>query len=156
MIVGALFWAMTIAACGFSAIFGGKDGRWAATLIIGASLMTIPATRLGEQWEAPEILILLVDAVLLIGLYALTLHAKSYFPIWMSGFHLVAVLTHLSTVIAPDFTPAIYRALGSVWAIPISLAMVFGILMDRHPQPLVCLRRWKIKLASRAPRADAD
>jgi hypothetical protein len=130
--IGSLFWLLTLVGCGYAAAAGGKDGRWAAGLIIAASLLTIPATRLGQDWAKTEYLILAVDLALLLGLYTLTLKSRSHFPIWMTGFHLIAVLTHVSTLLAPGFAPPIYRALGSLWAIPMTLAMMYGIQLDRR------------------------
>jgi len=129
--IGALFWLLTLVACGYAVALGGRSGRWAAALVIAASLLTIPATRLGQGWEGPEALIFLVDLGLLAGLYHLSLRTDRYFPIWMTGFHLLAVLTHLSTLAAPDFTPQIYRAAESLWAIPMAIAMMWGITLDR-------------------------
>lgn len=130
-----LFWAMTLIGCGYAALLGGRDGRIAAGLLVAASLLTIPATRLGQAWASTETLILGVDLALLAGLYALALGSRSHFPIWMTGFHLIAVTTHLSTLLAPDFTPRIYRALGTLWAIPMTLVMIWGIHLDRRHRP---------------------
>jgi len=131
MIIAVLFWLLVIVTCGHAATFGGKDGRWAAGLVIAASLLTLPATVLGRGWGRTELAILAVDVMLLIGLYALMLCSRRYWPIWMVGFHLVAVASHLGTIVVPDFTPAIYRALGSLWAIPMLLTMMIGIERDR-------------------------
>ena len=131
MTVAVLFWLLTLLGCGFAATYGGKDGRWAVFLIISATLLTIPAMLFGRQWHSTEFAIFLVDLLLLANLYGLCLRSERYFPIWMTGFHLVAVTTHLSTLIAPEFTPRIYRALGSVWAIPMTLSMIVGIALDR-------------------------
>jgi len=130
--IGLLFWLLTFVGCAYAAALGGRDGRWAALLIIGASVLTIPATRLGSNWARTEYLILAVDLLLLIGLYVLALHSRRYFPIWMAGLHLIAVLTHISTLVAPHYAPQIYRALESLWAIPMTLCMMWGIHLDRR------------------------
>lgn len=130
--IGTLFWMLTLGGCGYAAAAGGRDGRWASILIISASLLTIPATRLGAHWARSEHGILAVDLALLLGLYALALSSRRYFPIWMAGFHLIAVTTHLSALVAPDFTPRIYRAMASLWAVPMTISMVVGIALDRR------------------------
>jgi len=132
MIIPLLFWILTLAACAFAAAIGGNDGRAAAFMILAASVLTIPATLMGNAWHRPEVAILAVDMLLLVMLYGLTLSSKRFFPIWMTGLHLIAVVTHLSALIAPDFTPRIYRALAGLWAIPMTLSMVFGILLDQR------------------------
>lgn len=97
-----------------------------------ASLLTVPATLLGEAWQRPELAILAVDTLLLTGLYWLTLTSRRYFPIWMTGFHLVAVATHLGADLAPDFTPRLYRALAGLWAIPVTISLALGIFLDQR------------------------
>ena len=130
--IGSLFWALTLVGCGYAAAAGGRDGRWAVTLLLTASLLTIPVTRLGHHWARTETGVFAVDLALLVGLYALSLRSQRYFPIWMTGFHLIAVTTHLSAVLAPDITPNLYRAMESLWAVPITLSMVFGVALDRR------------------------
>lgn len=132
MIIPILFWLLTLAGCGYAVAAGGRDGRWAALLILVASLLTIPATLLGQTWRRPELGVLTVDVLLLGGLYALSLRSRSFFPIWMSGFHLIAVATHLGAAITPEFTPKMYRAIAGLWAIPITISMVLGIYLDQR------------------------
>ena len=134
--VALLFWTLTLLGCGYAATYGGRDGRWAVFLIISATLLTIPAILLGREWRNTEYGILLVDLMLLASLYALSLRSRRFFPLWMTGFHLVAVTTHVSTLIAPEFTPRIYRALESVWAIPMTMSMIIGIALDHRAQRL--------------------
>lgn len=134
--IGALFWMLTLVGCGYAAALGGSSGRWAAFLILAASLLTIPAGRLGSGWRETEQLILLVDLALLTGLCVLSLKSDRFFPLWMTGFHLIAVLTHLSTLIVGDYTPKIYRAVESLWAVPMTLAMMWGIRLDRRKRRL--------------------
>lgn len=131
MIIAVLFWLLVLVTCSHAAALGGRDGRWAAFLVIAASLLTLPATLLGRGWGRTELAILMVDLMLLIGLYALMLRSRRYWPIWMVGFHLVAVASHLGTILVPTFSPAIYRALGSLWAIPMLVTMMVGIELDR-------------------------
>lgn len=131
MLIGILFWTLTAIGCGYAAYCGGRDGKWAAFLIIGAALLTIPATLQGQAWITTEYAVLIVDSLLLGGLFILTLRSDRLFPIWMTGLHLLAVITHLSTLVAPDFAPKIYRALGALWAVPMTLSMIIGIHLDR-------------------------
>ncbi len=132
MIIGILFWLLALLCCGYAIAFGGRDGKKAAALLIAAAVLTAPATLLGQAWGRIELLILAVDAALLAGLYALMLSSRRFWPVWMTGFHLVAVVTHLATLLAPGFTPAIYRALESLWAIPVLLSLLIGVALDRR------------------------
>lgn len=132
MLIGILFWSLTIIGCLYAALLGSRDGRWAALLITSASLLSIPAALLSGGWARTEHALFTVDALLLVGLLTLAMKSDRYFPIWMAGFQLISVLTHLSTLMAPDFAPKIYRALGSLWAMPITVSMMWGIYLDRR------------------------
>jgi hypothetical protein len=132
MIVGLLFWLLALISCLYAILFGGRDGRWAALLIIAASVLTVPAAQMGKAWGELETARLIVDVALLIGLCALMLWSRRFWPIWMTGFHLIAVATHVSVMIAPAFTPQIYRGLQSFWAIPVLLVLLAGVELDRR------------------------
>jgi hypothetical protein len=132
MLIALLFWLLVLISCGHAITFGGKEGRWAAALIIAASLLTVIAAGMEENWGDLETARMIVDLALLLGLYSLMISSRRYWPIWMTGFHLIAVVTHLSVMIAPGFTPQIYRALQSFWAIPVLLALLIGVELDRR------------------------
>lgn len=147
MIIPILFWLLTLAGCGYAVAAGGRDGLWAAILIICASVLTVPVTLLGRAWQRPELGVLGVDLLLLAGLYLLTLRSTRHFPVWMTGFHLIATATHLGAAVAPDFTPKLYRALAGLWAIPVTISMVLGIALDQR-----ALLRGRMTLATRTER----
>ncbi|GAA4024865.1 hypothetical protein GCM10022280_27190 [Sphingomonas swuensis] len=130
MVIGLAFWLLTLSTCAYAWTRGGRDGRLAAGLILGASLLSVPATLIGAHWARTEQAVFVIDIALLAGLYALALRSQRYFVIWLAGLHLVAVISHMSTLLAPDFAPRIYRALSNFWAVPMSLVMFFGIRAD--------------------------
>lgn len=132
MLIAILFWLLTLLCCGYAILFGGRDGRWAAFLLLAASLLSLPPTLMDQAYANTELIIFAVDLSLLAGLYSLMLSSHRYWPIWITGFHLVAVVTHLSTMLVPSFTPQLYRAMGSFWAIPISLTLLIGVELDRR------------------------
>lgn len=137
MLIGALFWALALLGCGYAAAAGGRDGRWAAILVICASLLSIPAAHLGMRWARTEVGVMGVDLLLLVALWDLALRSRRFFPLWMAGFQLVAVATHLATLIAPDFTPRVYRGVESLWAIPVIVSMALGAWLDDRARPKV-------------------
>lgn len=87
---------------------------------------------MGSSYAETELIIFAIDLLLLCGLYALMISSRRYWPIWMTGFHLIAVVTHLSSLLAPSFAPLIYWAMGSFWAIPMPLALLVGVELDRR------------------------
>lgn len=130
--VAQLFWILTLLACGYAAAFGERDGKWAALLIVAVSLLTIPAARLGHVWGSFEPGVFLVDTGLLLALYILVLRSRRWWPIWMAGFHLLAVTSHLGAWLSSSFLPDIYFAAASFSAIPVPVFMVVGIALDRR------------------------
>ena len=130
--IGLLFWLLTAVACGYAAALGGRDGRWAACLIILASLLTIPAALIGDRYGRFELDVFVVDVSLLAGLYVLALASRRWWPLWMTAFHLVAVASHLSATVASGFVADAYFAAASFWAVPMSIAMITGVTLDHR------------------------
>jgi hypothetical protein len=153
MMIIFLFWSLVLFSCVYAAVAGGKDGKWATAIIILASLLTIPASRMEqwgqgqipvmlasyltipasklEQWGQTQIPVMIVDAAALLAMYVLTLRSRAYWPIWMTAFQLVSVATHFATLASPSFAPRIYQGMESLWAIPGLLSMIVGIALDR-------------------------
>ncbi len=130
MMIILLFWFLALICCFYAAVAGGRDGKWATAIIILASILTVPATFLAH-WGQTQIPVMVVDTAVLIAMYVLALRSRAYWPIWMTAFQLVSVTTHFATLVSPSFTPAIYQAMESLWAIPGLLTMVVGISLDR-------------------------
>jgi hypothetical protein len=87
---------------------------------------------MAAAYAETESIIFAADLLLLAGLYVLMLRSRRYWPIWMTGFHTIAVVTHLGTLLAPSFAPLIYWAMGSFWAIPVLLSLLIGVELDRR------------------------
>jgi hypothetical protein len=130
--IGLLFWLMTALTCAYALLNGGRDGRWAASLILTASVLSLPASLYGAHFGRFEPAVFTIDLGLLIGLYIVALRSRSWWPIWMTGFHLVAVVSHLATLISPNFVANIYFAAATFWAVPISLSMMIGVALDHR------------------------
>jgi hypothetical protein len=141
VLISLLFWMLTLLCSGYAVVFGGRDGRWAAFLLLAASGLSLPPTLMDQAYVETELILFAVDLLFLAGLYALMLTSGRFWPIWMTGFHLVVVVTHLSTMLVPDFTPRIYRAMASFWAIPITLTLLIGVELDRRAA-------WKTRASS--------
>lgn len=132
MLIALLFWALMLLCCSYAFLLGGRDGRWAASLLVAAAVLSLPPMFMEEVYAKTELIIFAVDLLLLIGLYCLMISSRRYWPIWMTGFHAIAVVTHLSTLLAPNFGRLIYWAMGSFWAIPVVLSLLIGVELDRR------------------------
>lgn len=132
MLVALSFWILTLLCCGFAALFGGRSGRAIATIYIVAVAATALATRDPKAWADPHLPALAVDLALLAGLSWVALRSDRWFPLWFTGFHLVAVASHLASILAPGFAPKLYFLLQSMWSVPMLLTLVIGITLDRR------------------------
>lgn len=130
--VGQLFTILLFASCAYAFLAGGKEGRWVSLLIISAALLSIPASHLDYGWARAQLPVLAIDVLLLIGLAIVAVRSRRYWPLWMTGFHLVSVSTHAARLAEPDLPPLIYFALQSFWSPPGLLVMVGGIVLDRR------------------------
>jgi hypothetical protein len=130
-----LFWTLTLVCCAHAAIVGGAAGRWGAALfVITAASSYLAEYVLGrppDVWGRANTILAIVDGTYLVGLYLLAQISRCYWPIWAAGFQLNSTLTHVAVLLSPT-EPRLYRALESVWAIPILLAMMIGIEADRR------------------------
>lgn len=132
MIVALLFWALMLICCGFAAAFGGRAGRAIAFIYALNILATWWVTRNPEAWRNPHLPALIVDFVLLVALVLVVGRSDRWFPIWFTGFHLVAVISHFASILAPGFAPKIYFLLQSLWSVPMLLTLVIGVALDRQ------------------------
>lgn len=132
MIVALLFWALLLACLGFATLYGGRDGRRLAGVYLANVILTIPATLLGPEWHHPQLLVFLVDALLLVALFWIVMTTDRWFPVWFTGFHLVAVLSHLASLFVPGYAYKVYFLLQSFWSLPMLLSLVIGIALDRN------------------------
>jgi hypothetical protein len=129
-LVISLYWVLALLCCGFAAAAGGKSGRIGATMIITASVASAVGDQFGT-WNQTHIPVMAIDLILLAGFYWLAMRSKSYWPIWVTGLHLISVFSHIAVLFADDVRQMLYYGFGAVWSLPILLAMVIGISHDR-------------------------
>ena len=139
MLMFALYWVLALACWGFALAFGGASAKAAFWLFCGAmagtSISTGVVTAHGAKMVfggAVSIPLLVTDFLYFIGLYLLALRSRNYWPIWSAGFQLLCVLTHFGPLLDPVARPKLYRALETVWILPMLLTMAIGIGLDRQ------------------------
>lgn len=132
MLVALSFWVLTLACCGFAALFGGRSGRAIALIYVTAVVATSLATRDPKAWSDPHLPALAVDLTLLAALLWVAMRSNRWFPLWFTGFHLVALVSHLAAILAPGFAPKLYFLLQSLWSVPMLLTLAIGVLLDRQ------------------------
>lgn len=134
--IGYMFWVLCIVACVYSFLFGKIEGKLSSLLIFVATIATHILHEY-QQWYELHVFIFTVDLLLLIFVYFLSLFSAKNWLLWMTGFLLVSVGTHLSTVFGYVFSARAYELLQGFWSIPVLLTMVLGIFLNRtiHEKP---------------------
>lgn len=107
----------------------------AAILLIGSMATLLAVRTFGADYRAAQYTVLLVDALVLAGFLALVFKTDRYWPLWVSGFHLVGVATHLVILFYPAILPQAYRVVRGLWAYPIMAAIVLGALRREKKRP---------------------
>lgn len=139
MLIPLLYQVLRTACWAYALVYGGKTARWAFVPFALAAMGSNLATGVGqsytnptlERWEQINWLLLASDVGYLIAIYLIALRSRRYWPIWSAGFQLMCVLAHMGPLLDPASNPKIYRALESIWAVPMLLTMVIGIAIDR-------------------------
>ena len=127
-----LFWALTILCCSYGAYFGGREGRRVTALFLGGVLLTMPAQLLQHALGGAIWPVITVDLLLLIGLYWVSMRTTRFWPLWVTGFHMITMTAHLAALLAPSFLVRIYFGLTTVWTIPLLLVILVGVTLDRQ------------------------
>lgn len=129
MISVALFWLFFFAAIAIIVMAGKRLERcFAGMMIFLVSTTYFLNAELG--WDRAQIYVLLIDSITLILSLFLVSIAKTYWPIWFSAFHAIAVATGIAQFAFPNEVPAFYTNMQGFWFFPAIVAMVIGVMLD--------------------------
>lgn len=130
-----LFLSIFLIACIYAVWKGGAPERLAAAIfavgLLATVLLRAPySTRFGTI----DIGMFLADFAMLVCLVCIALHAERFWPIWISAFQMIQVLSHLPELLIPRLLPEAYLIIVSVWAYPMLFLLIVGTL--RHQRRL--------------------
>ncbi|PNP95777.1 hypothetical protein [Sphingobium sp. YBL2] len=125
-----LYWIMTLCCCLYAACAGGSVGRIGAGLIVFKTVAGFYTSILDQSWGHTLYPVLSVDVICLVAFVILALQSNRHWPLWTSGCALAAVAVHLGSIAQIGIDPKIYHGLRSLWAFPMQLFMVRGIVLD--------------------------
>jgi hypothetical protein len=101
-----------------------------AGLVAFKTIAGFYAGLMDQSWGHTLYPVLAVDLACLIAFLILTLRSDRFWPLWTTGCALAAVTVHLASIGQLGMDPAIYHGLKGLWAIPMQLFMVRGIVLD--------------------------
>lgn len=121
------FIALLIATCGYALWRGRKYERLAASIFIGATIMSVLArSPVQERYLGIEAGDLVIDLLVLFAIVAIALRSDRFWPLWVAGLQLTIGLSHLLKAIQPDLLPLAYAAAERFWSYPTLLILFIG------------------------------
>lgn len=127
-----LFLAVLFGCCGYALWRGGGPERWAAGLQLGAFAIDEVVHRLidGSSYATVEVGSFTLDVALLVALIVLAHRSTRYWPLWLGGWQIAAIVSHITKTIDPGMAAAGYAFQAAVWAYPMLITTAWGAV--RH------------------------
>lgn len=128
-----LFLGLMALCCGYALLRGGAPERVAAGLQVGAFAFTILVHRLfeGAAFQVTSVGTAVIDLVLLMALIVLAWRSTRFWPLWIAGWQLAAIVAHLAKLLDPAMIPAGYAIQAQIWAYPMLVATAAGAWRHR-------------------------
>ena len=105
---------------------GRTDERVAAAICVLATFASNIVYEPRGAYAGVEIGVFLVDAATFAGFTLIALRSERFWPLWLAGFQLTTVFSHLLKAIQLDLMPQAYAAAARFWVYPIFLIIVVG------------------------------
>lgn len=127
-----LFLVVLFGCCGYALWRGGGPERWAAGLQLGAFAIDDVVHRLidGSSYATVEIGSFTLDVALLLALIVLAHRSTRYWPLWLGGWQIAAIVAHITKTLDPGMAAAGYAFQAAFWAYPMLFATAWGAV--RH------------------------
>lgn len=125
-----IYWMLTLCCCLYAWCAGGFAGRLGAGLIAFKTIAGFYAALMDETWGHTAYPVLTVDIACLIAFLLLALKCDRLWPLWTGGCALAAVAVHMASIAQLGVDPRVYHGLKGLWAIPMQLFMIRGIVLD--------------------------
>ena len=124
-----LFDLLLFGACGYALLRGSFDARVVAVVCIVANFASYA---LVSRYSSVETGVLVVDALAFAGFTAVAMMSDRFWPLWVSGLQLTAILGHLLKGVATDLLPTAYAAALHFWSYPILLILAVGVWRNQR------------------------
>jgi hypothetical protein len=126
-------WLVVMATiCGGALWKGGPSERIASLAFLAAWVATV-LLRDDRRWN-PQWGIFVADAVLFVVLVGLALRSHRFWPMWMAGFELLGVVTHLGRILDHSVGAWAYITAGQIWGYLTLFALGYGTWTAAFPR----------------------
>lgn len=121
------YWLVLLAVTAFAFGRGARDERTVIGIIVAASLATmIVYNPQSSAFEGIEAGVFVVDLAALAAFVGVALVSSRFWPLWVAGFQLTSVMSHLMKAVHWDLIPQVYAAAERFWIYPMLLAIIVG------------------------------
>ncbi len=136
MIHRLLFNAVLLLSLAYALRRGGTPERIGAWTIIVGDILTILVQRAyAERFSSLGLGVLVVDALMLVAFFLLSLKANRFWPMWMTGLQGVSVMVHAAMALNPGVIPWAYAFGLAIWSYPILILL--AVATRRHQERLL-------------------
>ncbi len=132
-----IFITLFFGSCAYALIRGNRDLRIAGTALLIAGISSAfsgPAP--GSDGTGIDWPLFTIDGILLGVLLWIALHSRRYWPIWLTGLHMIQVAGHILPLIDHSVTGWLYWLATAVWAYPIHCVLIIATYRQQMRQGL--------------------
>ena len=122
-----LFRILLVLVAAYALLRGSRDGRQIGiVLVLGviATELVLPPVR--ERFNGVETNLMLVDLAVFAGFLWVALRSDRFWPMWIAGFQLTAILGHVLKLVDAQLFSRAYAAALVFWAYPMLLILAVG------------------------------
>ena len=131
-----VYWMFLTPCAAYIFLKGGPPERAGISIALLASIVShlvVTGSR-AIRFQQVEAGVFAVDLLTLAAFLILALRADRFWPLWITGIHLVGVATHTAMLVSPAVLPWVYGWIQGFWAYPITIIMI--IATWRHQKRL--------------------
>lgn len=104
---------------------GGPFERWAAYTALIASVLTSAVSPF-PTWTDIELNIFVIDVLVLLSFWFITLKTQSFWPYWITGWQLIAIFGHIQKFMFAEILARPYSLLSVYISYPILLLIIYA------------------------------
>lgn len=129
----SFFITLLVATLVYAFLRGTSEHRIAAAGCVAATIASrLLRSPIDQRYDQIEIGVLGVDIALFALFLAIALRSQRFWPLWVSGFHLVAVAAHLMRALKSDLIPSAYGVAAQFWSYPVLLCIGIAVWRSRR------------------------
>jgi hypothetical protein len=130
--IATIYFFMLTVCCGYALVKGGPPERVCAWLMMfGTALTMIVLPGPSDHYRHFEIGLFGVDLSMFFGFALLSIRSHRFWPMWISSMQLVAVLSHVTPLIAHGPLPWAYAMAIQCWSYPMLIMLAWGTARHR-------------------------